>query len=98
MQHRPPQRSPPSPPQFTPPSRGPTPKRRLRLTWIVAVGVILFAMYLAAGLTPSFTWAGILEAANILNTERFTMLATIGVIGAVICLVWRVLRSKDNDA
>ena len=98
MQHRPPQRSPPSPPPFTPPSQGPTPKRRLRLTWIFMVGVILFAMYLAAGLTPSFTWAGILEAANILNTERFTTLATLGVIGVVICLVMRIVRRGKDDS
>ncbi len=73
------------------------PRRHARLTWLVVVGVILFAMYLANGMSPVFSWEGLLQAWGIRNKERFTMLATLGVIGCAMCLLYRVLRSTSND-
>ena len=75
------------------------PPSRKRFRWTLFLGipaVVLFLMWLAQGLDPSFSWSGILQAANVRDTERFTMLATLGVLGCAICLVWRVLRSGNG--
>ncbi len=98
MPPQPQRRAPPTQKQFVPPSAGPGRKRRIRLTWIVIVGVILLAMYLAAGLKPSFSWEGLLDMWGIRNKARFTMLATLGTIGCVICLIVRIVRNREDDS
>jgi hypothetical protein len=74
-----------------------SPRGRPRLTWLAVLGVILFAMYLANGMTPSFSWQGLMDLWSIHDTDRFTMLATFGVIGVVVCLVMRVLRNTNDE-
>ena len=73
------------------------PRWRLRWRWVGVLALILAAMWLADGLTPSFSWMGVIRAAGVRNVESFTMLATLGVIGVAMCLVIRVLRPRDKD-
>ena len=72
---------------------------RFRWTiWVGILGVILFFLWLSAGLKPSFSWEGIMDVADIQDIARFTKLVTLGVIGVAICLVLRLLRPKDDDS
>ena len=54
-------------------------------------------MWLADGLEPSFAWFEFLKVAGIQNQEKFTMLATVGVLVVVILIIMRVLRPSDDD-
>ena len=73
------------------------PRWRFRWGWLGILGLILGAMWLAAGLTPSFSWRSVIRAVGVRHVELFTMLATLGVLGVALCLVIRVLRPKDED-
>ena len=73
------------------------PRWRFRWTWAGILGLLLAAMWLTDGLTPSFSWHRVIREAGVRNVESFTMLATLGVIGVALCLAIRVLRPRDED-
>ena len=74
-------------------------KRRFRWYLLFVPLVILFAVWLAQGIQPAFSWDDVMDHLNVRDRQRYTQLAVLGVLITTAVAILRVLRgSRDDDA
>lgn len=100
----------PEPFQFPPSNRQPrvvylpAPKRRrsrrrFRASLILVPMTLAALMWLAQGVQSPVSWHGfITDVLHVKDTERYTMLTTLGVIIIAVIAVIRVLRTEKEDS
>lgn len=73
-------------------------KRRLRGRWYLLLVplLILSAMWLAQGLEPARSWNEVMISFGVRDRERYTQLATLGVLIVAALAVWRVLQRRRS--
>lgn len=71
---------------------------RPRWSVLIVLAVLAFFMWLAQGIHPAFSWPQLLNAINIEKTqERYSQLASLGVIAISITLIARIGLGHRDD-
>lgn len=68
------------------------PRRRFHWFLLAVPLVILSAVWLGQGIQPAATWEEVMDALNVRSRERYTQLATLGVLITAGLAVSRVVR------
>ena len=75
------------------------PKHRWRIKWslLLIPAAILLAAYVVSHIELAVTWDDVMDALNIRNRERYTMLATLGCLCVGCVWIAKVLRDDKKD-
>lgn len=70
---------------------------RPRWSILIILGVILSCMWLTQALQPAFSWPQFLDAIKVKNHDRYSQLASLGVIATSTLMIARIsLGRKDH--
>ena len=74
--------------------------RRRRFRWfLLSIPIaILAANWIAQGIEPAFSWDDVLDALNVRDRSRVTMLATLGVLVTAAVAIVRVVRGRGDNS
>lgn len=74
-------------------------RRRFRASLVLVPLTLAALMWLAQGVRAPMSWHGFITGVlQVKNTERYTMLATLGVSLIAVTAVLRVLRKEKEDS
>lgn len=73
------------------------PRYHFRIEWLLVPLVCLGAWWVFRSIKPVFTWSNVMNRLGVLNTARYTKLATLGLVLICIVIMHKILRSDDSD-
>jgi hypothetical protein len=84
-------RMPPQSPQ--PPPQG-QPRYHLRIEWILVPLCILGMTYVLSHIKPVIYWEDVMDYLHVDNTERYTMLGHLGLLGILVVAAVKIFGRK----